>query len=72
MDMSRVRTGLPQNAPITTAFAARSQNSLRSSANRDDDVKASGLLFGFDLDNDVNIIPDRTQKSLHAKIGAFK
>jgi hypothetical protein len=36
----------------------------RSSANCDNDVKASGLLFGFNLDNEINIISDRTQKSI--------
>jgi hypothetical protein len=36
------------------------------------DPKVSGLLLGFNLDDEVNVISDRTQKVLHAEIGAFE
>jgi hypothetical protein len=36
------------------------------------DPKVSGLLLGFNLDDEVNVISDRTQKGLHAEIGAFE
>jgi hypothetical protein len=33
--------------------------------------KVSGFLLGFNLDDEVNVIPNRSQKSIHAKVGAF-
>src|SRR5580704_15451670 len=32
----------------------------------------SGLFLGLDLDDEVNVVSDRTQISLHAKIRAFE
>ena len=34
--------------------------------------KVSGFLLGFNLDDEVNVIPNRTQKSIHAKVGTFE
>jgi hypothetical protein len=34
--------------------------------------KVSGFLLGFNLDDEVNVIPNRSQKSIHAKVGAFE
>jgi hypothetical protein len=36
------------------------------------DPKVSGFLLGFDLDDEVNVVPDRTQKGLHAEVGALE
>ena len=32
----------------------------------------SGLFLGLDLDDEVNVVSDRTQISLHAEIRAFE
>ena len=34
--------------------------------------KVSGFLLGFNLDDEVNVIPNRSQKSIHAKVGTFE
>jgi hypothetical protein len=34
--------------------------------------RSSRLLFGLDLDNDIDVVADRAQERLHAEIGTLK